>query len=840
MRTPAILFCLLLAAACGPTDPDRPGAGDPSADGGKDDDGGGGGGGRAHVEIRGGELLIDGEPTFLYGGEVQYFRVRAADFDADETHRMWAETLDTMKAAGMNLVTTYAAWDYHQIGPDQWDFTGARDVGAFIDMACDKGFYVIYKPGPLITAEWPRGFGSFGAVPEWWKAAHPETLMKKANGDYYSYSPTGDDRQRQPTYLHPTYLDAVRTWYQKSLEIVRPHLGGCLIGLQIDNETNFYWSNRFGDVDYSETALAHYADWLAARYGSIGALNAAYGTSYTRFDQVEPPTSAPGSAESERARNVWYADWYWAGQAYIADYLAILRDMMEELGFAEPDVMFHTNDSPFTLLFEDFQLRQVNIHDGPTKNQVGLATLDLYSKQFPTNDSLHEQPFQPDYYTRLYDHYGDLYTGSQDYTYAAELQGGFYPYPVVGHPTVRPESTDQLLARTIGRGLKGASFYVYRDGLNADGSDYSYQSAIAADGSTTPRYQVARRWGQMLAREGRDLLRAAPVRNRVAIVQNGLYAAPQGGVLDNMQRLYTQEYPALFGWLTNAGIDPDVVDSRLVSAADLADYAVVFYLNPDFVDDRTAAMLTDYVAAGGVLVNLLWPGRVNERFAPSPATDALAALFPARADGYWQWKNTSRAGRFNLELGGGSQTTPLSFWYETFWRQPTDGAVEPFAWERSALGGGSDAIVGYVARDGAGTRAFLGTNIFSRFNQGDYYDWDPADIAEANRLARWLVDLGGEGPLVSAGGVRELVWARRAPDKLFLFVVNDNADARTVDLRLADGQALGIRTGATYRVRDALADRPLGEVSGADLLAGGLSIELARWGTAVITIAGPR
>ena len=34
------------------------------------------------VEVRGGELVIDGRPTVLYGGEVPYFRVRDKAFDA--------------------------------------------------------------------------------------------------------------------------------------------------------------------------------------------------------------------------------------------------------------------------------------------------------------------------------------------------------------------------------------------------------------------------------------------------------------------------------------------------------------------------------------------------------------------------------------------------------------------------------------------------------------------------------------------------------------------------------------------------------------------------------------
>ncbi|MBI3203620.1 MAG: beta-galactosidase [Myxococcales bacterium] len=219
------------------------------------------------------------------------------------------------------LVTTYAAWDYHQKGPGQWDFTGARDVGKFVDLACARGLKVVFKPGPLITGEWPRGFGTFGAVPAWWKQAHPEALAKKSNGQLFNYSPTGAADQTQPSYLHPTYLAAVKEWYAQVLAPVKKHLGGCLVAIQVDNETNLYWGNRYGDVDYSSVALTHYRDFLQKKYSTIGALNTRYGKSYSTFADVAPPSSAP-SFTTPRKDNPWYADWYWAGQALSRDYLA--------------------------------------------------------------------------------------------------------------------------------------------------------------------------------------------------------------------------------------------------------------------------------------------------------------------------------------------------------------------------------------------------------------------------------------------------------------------------------------------------------------------------------------
>ena len=77
------------------------------------------------VEVKRGELVIDGRPTVLFGGEVPYFRVRDKAFDAQKTHALWSDTFAKMKAANMNLVATYLPWDYHASAAGKWDFTGA-------------------------------------------------------------------------------------------------------------------------------------------------------------------------------------------------------------------------------------------------------------------------------------------------------------------------------------------------------------------------------------------------------------------------------------------------------------------------------------------------------------------------------------------------------------------------------------------------------------------------------------------------------------------------------------------------------------------------------------------
>jgi hypothetical protein len=803
-----------------------------SADGGSDasaGDSGAADAGIPHVIVRDGGLWIDGRATFLFGGELQYFRVRDPAFDPARTQAAWAQSLDLMADAGMNLVSTYVPWDFHQPTDGGYDFTGARDLGAFLRMVCARGMFVVVKPGPLITAEWPFGFGSFGAVPIWWKQAHPETLVRTSSGSVWTFSPTGDATQAQPTYLHPTYLAAAREWLDQVAAVVRPFVGSCLVGLQVDNETNLYWGDRYKDVDYSAPALSYYQSWLAQKYGGVTALNSAYGTSYASFAAVVAPSATPQA----RADNVAGQDWYWAGQGYVAAYLAQIRSMLEAEGFHEPDLLFFTNDSPFALSTSGVLVRNVLLHDAATKDAFGIPSLDLYPKQTPLNSALQDQPFQADFFTALYDFHVDADAGARHFAYGAELQGGFYSLPVLGPPDVSAQATDQLLARTIGHGLKGAAFYVIRDGLNSDNSVYAYQAAISLDGGVTDRYLTLSRWGRFLQQYGADLELAQEIQSSVAVLIDGLYAPPEGGILDEMQLLQTGENPALWGWLQNAGFNPAVLDARSTSLEQLARYRVVFFQDPDFVPDDTARLLAAYQSGGGYLVHLLWPGRMDMSFQPTPAP--LASLFPATAQGDWVWPNVARAGAFNASIGGftGALT---SEWYESFWSDST-GALQPFAWEQTQPSGANGRIVGYTAAGDGGPRAFLGTNVYSRFNRADYYGMAPAELQTLASVAQSLVDAGAEVPFLTTDRPRHLAWARRSSARLYLFVINDDGNDETVSIALPDLARLGLDGATSYHLTEGLSGSALGVSTGTALQANGIQVSVAALSTAVIVIA---
>ncbi|SFN50441.1 beta-galactosidase [Chryseobacterium oleae] len=108
---------------------------------------------KRNFDIKDGHFLLDGKPFTIYSGEMHYPRVPS---------EYWKHRLQMMKAMGLNTVTTYVFWNYHEESPGKWNFSGEKDLSKFIKTAQEVGLYVIIRPGPYVCAEW-----EFGGYP-WW------------------------------------------------------------------------------------------------------------------------------------------------------------------------------------------------------------------------------------------------------------------------------------------------------------------------------------------------------------------------------------------------------------------------------------------------------------------------------------------------------------------------------------------------------------------------------------------------------------------------------------------------------------------------------------------------
>ncbi|MEJ6001144.1 glycoside hydrolase family 35 protein [Paucibacter soli] len=167
--------------------------------------------GKSRFAIQGARFTLDGAPFQIRSGELHYPRI---------PHPLWRERLRMAKAMGLNTITTYAFWSQHEPEPGQWDFSGQRDIAAFIRCAAAEGLQVILRPGPYVCAE-----VDFGGLPAW--------LLR-----------TPGLRVRS---LDPRFM-AASARYMKRLArevgALQSTRGGPLLMLQLENEYGSYGRDR--------------------------------------------------------------------------------------------------------------------------------------------------------------------------------------------------------------------------------------------------------------------------------------------------------------------------------------------------------------------------------------------------------------------------------------------------------------------------------------------------------------------------------------------------------------------------------------------------------------------
>lgn len=146
-------------------------------------------------------LLLNGRRWTPVMGEFHYSRYPAAE---------WRAELAKMKAGGVDIVATYVFWIHHEEVEGAWNWSGDRNLRAFIEAAAAENLKVIVRLGP-----WCHGEVRNGGLPDW----------IVARGSFRTDA--------------PAYLAAARALYAQAAAQCRGLLwkdGGPVIGVQLENE----------------------------------------------------------------------------------------------------------------------------------------------------------------------------------------------------------------------------------------------------------------------------------------------------------------------------------------------------------------------------------------------------------------------------------------------------------------------------------------------------------------------------------------------------------------------------------------------------------------------------
>ncbi len=275
------------------------------------------------LRVQDGKFQLDGKPLQIISGEMHYPRIPRA---------YWRERLRMAKAMGLNSITAYVFWNFHEPTEGTYDFSGNHDVAEFVREAQQEGLYVILRPGPYVCAEW-----ELGGYPAW---------MLKDHGTLRS----GD----------PKHMAAVRKWLQrlgKELAPLQAANGGPIIAVQVENEYGSFDSDheymrqsRQALIDagfdktlfYTADGYEEFAKGTIA--GTSAVVNFAPGDAHKAFDELHK-FQPQGPFMAGEYWDGWFDHWGKRHASTDAKQQADEIEWMLKSGYSISIYMFHGGSS---------------------------------------------------------------------------------------------------------------------------------------------------------------------------------------------------------------------------------------------------------------------------------------------------------------------------------------------------------------------------------------------------------------------------------------------------------------------------------------------------------------
>ena len=496
---------------------------------------------------------LDGQkPRIWYGG----------DYNPDQwPEETWDEDIELMGKAGVNLVSI-AIFSWAKIEPREgvWDFDWLDRV---IDKLGRAGIAV-----DLATAT--------ASPPLWLTDKHPEILWQDYRGDVCH--PGARQHWRATS---PVFRDYALELDRRMAERYRDN--PYVVAWHVSNEYGCH--NRF---DYSDDAQYAFRKWCRERYGTIDAVNDAWGTAFwaqrmNDFDEIVAPK--------------FIGDGNFMNPGKLLDWKRFSSDALLDFYRAERDMLMSIDpDRPQTTNF---------------MVSAGGTGLDYdkwgYDVDFVSNDH---------YFTPGEAHLDEL-------AYSASLTDGIArrnPWLLMEHSTSavnwRPinyrcepgELVRDSLAH-LAMGADGICYFQWRQ--SKAGAEKWHASMVPHAGADSHIFRDVCELGADLGRLADEgLLDTRPAKGRVAVVfdYESQWATEHTATPTQKVRHWTEPLD-WFRALADNGVAADVVPVR----GPWESYEAVVLPSLYILSEETTCRVRDYVAAGGRLFVTYYTGLSDER-----------------------------------------------------------------------------------------------------------------------------------------------------------------------------------------------------------------------------------
>ncbi len=407
------------------------------------------------IAVTGHKFTIGKEEYLPYSVEMQYFRVNK---------RYWSICFERIRRAGFKVISTAVPWSIHEDNHREFDFSGfsdpSKDLIVFIELAREFGFKIVLRPGPMVMAEVEHG-----GLPAF-LSKYPEVFSVDSEGALTQTDlQNGLPEFAYPSNMHPRMQNFVKHYFNGLTEIVKNYIypRGPLFLVELDAGVYFGGDPYPWKADYNPYVInTLYPQFLEKRYGSLKALNEAYGQNVADFASAQPPREFIVSKEQPLTILL---DWFRFKEHLVKEHAAYLIELYKSFS-CEPlfyqTLSFHkTFQAPISPIIDS---------DGEIFPTVNIAW-----------DCSSTGTLQKIRYLRA----------NSEFPWGSSISAGNNtadPATSKRHFHISSDATKYLLTLALAGGIKGFNQYKFVE------SDHWYDSPLAADGAIQESYEVIRKF----------------------------------------------------------------------------------------------------------------------------------------------------------------------------------------------------------------------------------------------------------------------------------------------------------------------------------------------------------
>ncbi|MER5180147.1 beta-galactosidase [Streptomyces sp. NPDC002896] len=489
----------------------------------------------------------------------------------------WLEDVRLMREAGVNSVTL-GVFSWAKLEPRP----GAREFG-WLDRLMD----LMHENGIGVVLATPTS-----SPPPWMGRLHPETLPRDENGQTEWWG------SRQ----HFSHSSATYRRYAAAITEDLAARYGSHPAL-----TMWHINNEYCTYDWGDEAATTFRRWLQDKYGTLDALNTAWGTAfwsqgYGSWDEILPPRRAH----------------YMKNPTHVLDFKRFTSDMLLECYVIERDIVRrHTPHIPVTTNFMPFWMGQDAWRWAEEEDAVSV---DIYPDP--------RDPFGGQNGALIQDMTRSQARGGP--WMVMEQAAGPVNWRGVNHP--KPRGLNRLWSlQAVARGADAVCYFQWRQ--SRQGSEKFHSGMVSHAGEQGRTFQEVKQIGAELARISGEVT-GTRVAADVAILHewNAWWAGQQDGRLSSAVD-YQDVVRAWHRGLWEAGTTVAFAHPE----HDLSAYKLVVVPQLYVLTDAAIDNLVAYVQGGGTLVCGFQTGVADEddRVRPGGMDERLRELFGIRILHEW-------------------------------------------------------------------------------------------------------------------------------------------------------------------------------------------------------------